>query len=99
MRKCSKGGVSGLAEDLRPVSEVEAGKNFRPDGQLREQVVEQSPVRRPGLGSRPPGGAVTPSVLYKLFQVLLSPWYPYTTKRRTTPSIPVGRVTLKALPS
>ena len=27
-----KGGVSGLAEDLRPVSEVEAGVNFRPAG-------------------------------------------------------------------
>ena len=29
-RKGSKGGVSGPAEDLRPVSEVEAGVNFRP---------------------------------------------------------------------
>ena len=29
---CTKGGVSGPAEDLRPVSEVEAGVNFRPAG-------------------------------------------------------------------
>ena len=31
-RKGSEGGVSGPAEDLRPVSEVEAGVNFRPAG-------------------------------------------------------------------
>ena len=31
-RRCTKGGVSGPAEDLRPVSEVEAGVNFRPAG-------------------------------------------------------------------
>ena len=30
-----KGGVSGPAEDLRPVSEVEAGVNFRPAGDAR----------------------------------------------------------------
>ena len=29
-RRRTKGGVSGPAEDLRPVSEVEAGVNFRP---------------------------------------------------------------------
>ena len=47
---------------LAPVSEVEAG-NFRPAGQLRDQVVVQSPVRRPGPGSRMSGGsAVTPSL-------------------------------------
>ena len=34
---CSKGGVSGPAEDLRPVSEVEAGVNFRPAGGVRGQ--------------------------------------------------------------
>ena len=31
-RRCTKGGVSGQAKDLRPVSEVEAGVNFRPAG-------------------------------------------------------------------
>ena len=34
-RKGSKGGVSGPAEDLRHVSEVEAGVNFRPAGGVR----------------------------------------------------------------
>ena len=59
----TKGGVSGTVEDLRPVSEVEAGVNFRLAGQVREQVVEQAPERRPGPGSRRSGGgAVTPSV-------------------------------------
>ena len=33
-----KGGVSGPAEDLRPVSEVEAGVNFWPAGCVRGQV-------------------------------------------------------------
>ena len=37
-RRCTKGGVSGPAEDLRPVSEVEAGVNFRPAGGVRGQV-------------------------------------------------------------
>ena len=32
-RRCTKGGVSGPAEDLRPVSEVEAGVNFRLAGE------------------------------------------------------------------
>ena len=37
--RSSKGGVSGPAEDLRPVSsEVEAGVNFRPAGGVRGQV-------------------------------------------------------------
>ena len=36
---------------------------FRPAGQSRDQVVVQSPVRRPGPGSRrSEGGAVTPSL-------------------------------------
>ena len=35
----SKGGVSSPAEDLRPVSEVEAGVNFRLAGGIRRQVV------------------------------------------------------------
>ena len=37
-RRSSKGGVSGPAEDLRPVSEVEAGANFRLAGGVRGQV-------------------------------------------------------------
>ena len=37
-RKRDKGGVSGPAEDLRLVSEVEAGVNFRPAGGVRGQV-------------------------------------------------------------
>ena len=32
---CTKDGVSGPAEDLRPVSEVESGVNFRPAGGVR----------------------------------------------------------------
>ena len=31
-RRSAKGGVSGPAEDLRPVSDVVAGVNFRPAG-------------------------------------------------------------------
>ena len=34
-RRCTKGGVSGPAKDLRPVSEVEAGVNFRLAGGVR----------------------------------------------------------------
>ena len=34
-RKGTKGGVSGPAKDLRPVSEVEAGVNCRPAGGVR----------------------------------------------------------------
>ena len=37
-RKRVKGGVSGPAEDLRPVSEVEAGVNFRPAGSVRGRL-------------------------------------------------------------
>ena len=36
-RKRVKEEFSGPAEDLRPVSEVEAGVNFRPAGSVREQ--------------------------------------------------------------
>ena len=46
-----KGGVSGPAEDLRPVSEVEAGVNFRPAGG-RGQVAGSLPRRQPGTGTR-----------------------------------------------
>ena len=49
---CSKGGVSGPAEDLRPVSEVEAGVNFRPAGGVRGQVAGSLSRRQPGTGTR-----------------------------------------------
>ena len=62
-RRCTKGGVSGPAEDLRPVSEVEAGVNFRPAGGGRGQVAGSLPRRQPGTGTRQVrGGAVTPSL-------------------------------------
>ena len=62
-RKRSKGVVSGPAEDLRPVSEVEAGVNFRPAGGVREQVAGSLPRRQPGTGSRQVReGVVTPSL-------------------------------------
>ena len=58
-----KGGVSGLAEDLRPVSEVEAGVNFRPAGGVRGQVAGSIPRKQPGTGPRRVReGAVTPSL-------------------------------------
>ena len=58
-----KGGVSGLAEDLRPVSEVETGVNFRPAGGARGQVAASLPRRQPGTGTRwLRVGAVTPSL-------------------------------------
>ena len=62
-RKRSKGGVSGPAEDLRPVSEVEAGVNFRPAGGVRGQVAGSLPRRQPGTGTRQVrGGVDTPSL-------------------------------------
>ena len=58
-----KGGVSGLAEDLRPVSEVEAWVNVRPAGGVRGQVAGSIPRRQPGTGtSRVRECAVTPSL-------------------------------------
>ena len=58
-----KGGVYGPAEDLRPVSEVEAGVNFRPAGGVRGQVAGSLPRRQPGTGTRQVrGGVVTPSL-------------------------------------
>ena len=61
-RRCIKGGVSGPAEDLRPVSEVEAGVNFRPAGRVRGQVAGSLPRRQPGTGTRQVrGGVDTPS--------------------------------------
>ena len=62
-RRCTKGGVSGPAEDLRPVSEVEAGVNFRPAGGVRGQVAGSLPSRQPGTGTRRVReGVVTPSL-------------------------------------
>ena len=58
-----KGGVSGPAEDLRPVPEVVAGVNFRPAGGVRRQVVGSLPGRQPGTGTRTTkGSVVTPSL-------------------------------------
>ena len=60
---CIKGGVSGPAEDLLPVSEVEAGVNVRPAGGVRGQVAGSLPGRQPGTGTRQVRtGAVTPSL-------------------------------------
>ena len=62
-RKRVKGGVSGPAEDLRPVSEVEAGVNLRPAGVVRGQVAGSLPRRQPRTGTRPnKGSVVTPSL-------------------------------------
>ena len=62
-KKRSKGGVSSPAEDLRPVSEVEAGVNFRPAGWVRGQVAGSLPRRQPGTGTRRVReGVVTPSL-------------------------------------
>ena len=62
-RRCTKGGVSGPAEDLRPVSEVEAGVNFRPAGGVRGQVAGSLPRRQPGTGTgTSKGSVVTPSL-------------------------------------
>ena len=61
--RSTKGGVSGPAEDLRPVSEVEAGVNFRPVGGVRGQVAGPLPGGQPGAGTRRVReGAVTPSL-------------------------------------
>ena len=58
-----KGGVFCPAEDLRPVSEVEAGVNFRLAGGVRGQVAGSIPRRQPGTGTRQgKGGVVTPSL-------------------------------------
>ena len=58
-----KGGVSDPAEDLRPVSEMEAGVNFRPAGGVRGQVAGPLPRRQPGTGTRRQRrGAVTSSL-------------------------------------
>ena len=63
-RTCTKGGVSGPAEDLRPVPEVEAGVNFRPAGRVRAQVAGSFPGRQPGTGIRTNKGSVVPPSLH-----------------------------------
>ena len=55
-RKRVKDGVSGPAEDLRPVSEVESGVNFRPANGVRGQVAGSLPRRQPGTGTRQHSG-------------------------------------------
>ena len=72
-----KGGVSGPAEDLRPVSEVEAGVNFRPAGGVRGQVAGSLPRRQPGTGTRQVReGVVTPSLHPKVPGIqFVSPGY------------------------
>ena len=58
-----KGGVSGPAENLLPVSEVETGVNFRLAGGVRGQVAGPLPGRQPGTGTRMVReGAVAPSL-------------------------------------
>ena len=58
-----KVGFSGPAEDLRPVSEVEAGVNFRPAGGVLGQVAGSLPRMQPGAGTRQHSvGVVTPSL-------------------------------------
>ena len=62
-RRRTKGGVSSPAEDLRPVSEVEAGVIFRPAGWVRGQVAGSLPGWQPGAGTRRnKGSVVTPSL-------------------------------------
>ena len=63
MLRVREGGVSAPAEDLLPVSEAEAGVNFRPAGGVRGQVAGSHPRRQPGTGTRQVrGGAVTLSL-------------------------------------
>ena len=62
-RRGSKGGDSGPVEDLRPVSEVEAGVNFRLAGGVRRQVAGSLPRLQPGAGTRQHRvGVVIPSL-------------------------------------
>ena len=51
-QKRVKGGVSGLAEDLRPVSEVEAGVNLRPAGGVRSRLQVLFPGGNQATGTR-----------------------------------------------
>ena len=76
-RKGTKSGVSGQAEDLRPVSEVEAGVNFRPAGGVRGQVAGSLPRWQPGTGTRQQRvGVVIPSLHPKVPGIqFVSPGY------------------------
>ena len=62
-RSSTEVGVSGPAEDLRSVPEVEAGVNFRPAGSVRGRVAGSVSRKQPGTGTRQVReGAVTPSL-------------------------------------
>ena len=62
-RRRTKGGVSRPACDLRPVSEVEAGANFRSAGQARSRLLCSLPDGDQDQVPGGPGcGAVTPSI-------------------------------------
>ena len=62
-RKSVKGGVSGPAEELLPVSEVKTRVNFRPAGGVLRQFAGSLPRRQPGTGTRQVRvGAVTSSL-------------------------------------
>ena len=62
-RRCTKGGVSSRAEDLFPVSKVEARVNFRPAGGVRGQVAGSIPRGQLNTGTKlVREGAVTPSL-------------------------------------
>ena len=57
-RRCTKGGVSGSTEDLRPVSEVEAGCRFT----SQEATRHRNQASQGGCGHTfpPPGGSWYP---------------------------------------
>ena len=76
-RRGSKGGVSSPAEELLPVSEVEAGVNFRPAGRLWGQVAGSLPRKQPGTGTRQvKGSVVTPSLHPEVLAIqFVSPGY------------------------
>ena len=63
-RRGSKGGVSGPAEDLHPVSEVAAGVNFRLAGGGRKQVAGSLSRKQPGTGTRQVIGSVVTRSLH-----------------------------------
>ena len=62
-QRCQNHNHHNHHEDLRPVSEVETGVNFRPAGGVRRQVAGSLPRRQPGTGTRRHRvGVVTPSL-------------------------------------
>ena len=72
-----KEGSSGPAEELRSVTEVEAGVNFRQAGGVRGQVAGSLPRKQPGTGTRRlMVGAVTPSLHWEVPGIqFVSPGY------------------------